>query len=128
MSLQNKIQTQSTIYCVGLSVLFLVCRFHVVSSLESDLGAVAWGTLSAPSKCDCGWRACVAGPLESRPPTLHIKGLPLGSSCKVEGIGRRGTWGQAGRRENLQLMFLVAAPAGGAVAEGSEGAANSDFL
>ena len=89
------------------------------SDLQSDLGAVAWGTLGAPSRCDCGWRACAAGPLESRPPTLHIKGLPPGSSCKAEGIGRGGTWEQAGRRENLQPMFLVAAPAGGAVVEGS---------
>ena len=39
----------------------------------------------------------------------------LPSSCKVLGIGLGGIWEQAGMRGNLQLNFLVSAPAGGAV-------------
>lgn len=63
------------------------------------------------------WEACSC----RLPPPLPLQHTHQGS-CKpfeVVGIDLGGTWQLAGVRENLQLMFLVSTPAGGAIGESS---------
>lgn len=93
----EQIQTQSAIYHIDLSVMFLVCCFHTVTSMQSDLCAIAWGTVGAQSKYWlwvedsvqlAPWKTCPCCPSHQGPP----------SSCQVLGIGLEGDLGAEGSR------------------------------
>ena len=72
-----------------------------LTSLQSDLWPV--------SKYDGGWRAGAVGALGDMAPDLPFQG-----SASLPFLPSFGS-----RRENWQLVFLLAAPAGGAVGESS---------
>lgn len=105
VSLQNKLETHSAIWPYW--------PLSNVSSVQfpfSDLCAIAWGTSQHPEKhalADCP------------PPPLQHTHQGFCKPFEVVGIDLGGTWQLAGVRENLQLMFLVSTPAGGAIGESS---------
>lgn len=117
----EQIQTQSAVYRIGLSVMFLVCCFLTVTLLQSNFCAVAWGHIQAPEQVLLMERGyCAAGTLEnmSLPPLTsraskllpNFRHWPWGGGADLGAGGK-----QAGMRGNLRLMFLVSAPAEGAV-------------